>query len=93
MHNGVRETLTVLRSRFRLTKRRQVIRKQIFNCVVGRRHEGRSYKVDMARNSGHRNSAHVGLHGNMAAKHSKKMYGNNKTTKTEQVLAYREQVL
>ena len=29
MHNGVRETLTELRSRFRLTKGRQVIRKQI----------------------------------------------------------------
>lgn len=46
MHNGVRETLTELRSRFWLTKGRQVIRKQIYNCVVCRRHEGRSYKVE-----------------------------------------------
>ena len=46
MHNGVRETLTELRSRFWLTKGRQVIRKQIYNCVVCRRYEGRSYKVE-----------------------------------------------
>ena len=45
MHNGVRETLAELRSRFWLTKGRQVIRKQIYNYVVCRRHEGRSYKV------------------------------------------------
>lgn len=45
MHNGVRETLTELRSRFWLTKGRQDIRKQIYNCVMCRRHEGRSYKV------------------------------------------------
>lgn len=38
MHNGVRETLTELRSRFWLTKGQQV-------CVMCRRHEGRSYKV------------------------------------------------
>ena len=46
MHNGVRETLTEIRSRFWLTKGRQVVRKQIYNCVVCRRHEGRSYKVE-----------------------------------------------
>ena len=46
MHNGVRETLTELRSRFWFTKGRKVIRKQIYNCVVCRRHEGRSYKVE-----------------------------------------------
>ena len=46
MHNGVRETLTELRSRFWLTKGRQVIRKQIYNCVVCRRYEGGSYKVE-----------------------------------------------
>ena len=33
----------------------------------------------MARNSGQRNSARAGLLGNMAAKHSKEMYGRNKT--------------
>ncbi|XP_067049299.1 uncharacterized protein [Acropora muricata] len=46
MHNEVRETLTELRSRFWLTKGRQVIRKHIYNCVVCRRYEGRSYKVE-----------------------------------------------
>ena len=46
MHNGVRETLTELRSRFWLTKGRQVIRKHIYNCEVCRRYEGRSYKVE-----------------------------------------------
>ena len=45
MHNGVRETLNKLRSRFWLTKGQQVIRKQIYNCVVCRRHEGKSSKV------------------------------------------------
>ena len=34
---------------------------------------------DMARNSGQRNGARAGLLGNMAAKHSKEMYGRNKT--------------
>ena len=33
----------------------------------------------MARNSGQRNGARAGLLGNMAAKHSKEMYGTNKT--------------
>ena len=46
MHNGVRETLTELRSRFWLTKGRQVIRKQIYNWVACRRYERRSYKVE-----------------------------------------------
>ena len=46
MHNGVRETLTELRSRFWLTRGRQVIRKQIYNCVVCTRYEGKSYKVE-----------------------------------------------
>ena len=46
MHNGVRETLTELRSRFWLTKRQQVFRKQIYECVVCRRHEGTPCKVE-----------------------------------------------
>ena len=33
----------------------------------------------MARNSGQRNGARAELLGNMAAKHSKEMYGRNKT--------------
>ena len=37
MHNRARETLTELRSRFWLTKGLQVIRKQIYNCIVYRR--------------------------------------------------------
>ena len=48
MHNGVKETLTEFRSFFWLTKGRQVIRKQIYNCIVCRRHDGRSYKVEQA---------------------------------------------
>ena len=36
-------------------------------------------KRAMARNPGHRNGARVGLLSNMAAKHSKEMYGRNKT--------------
>ena len=35
--------------------------------------------VIMARNSGQRNGARAELLGNMAAKHSKEMYGRNKT--------------
>ena len=35
--------------------------------------------LHMARNSGQRNGARAGLLGNMAAKHSKEMYGRNKT--------------
>jgi len=46
MHNGITEALTELRSRFWLTNGRQVIRKQIYKCVVCRRHEGRPYKVE-----------------------------------------------
>ena len=45
IHNGVQETLTELRSCVWLTKGQQVITKQIY-CVVCRRHEGRSYKVE-----------------------------------------------
>jgi len=33
----------------------------------------------MARNSGHGNGARAGFLSNMAAKHSKEMYGRNKT--------------
>ena len=46
MHNGVRETLMELRSRFWLTKGRQSIRKQIYRCFVCRRHEGKPYKAE-----------------------------------------------
>ena len=46
MHNRVTKTLTELRYRFWLNKGRQVIWKQIYNCVVCRSHEGRPYKVE-----------------------------------------------
>jgi len=46
MHNGVQETLTELESRFWLTKGRQSIQKQLYNCFVCRRHEGKPYKAE-----------------------------------------------
>ena len=38
-----------------------------------------AFVFGMARNSGQRNGARARLLGNMAAKHSKEMYGRNKT--------------
>ena len=46
MHNGVRETLTELRSHYRIVKGRQIVRKEIHGCSVCRRHEGQSYKAE-----------------------------------------------
>jgi len=46
--------------------------RRIFNSLLG------VWKL-MARNSGHRNGARARLLDNMAAKHSKEMYGRNKT--------------
>ena len=40
IHNGVKETLTELRSEYWLVKGRQFIRKLIHNCVVCKKHEG-----------------------------------------------------
>ena len=46
LHNGVRETLMELRSRYWIVRGRQVIRKEIYSCSVCRRHEGQAYKAD-----------------------------------------------
>ena len=43
LHNGVKETLTELRSRFWIVKGRSFIKKLIRQCVVCRRFEGKSY--------------------------------------------------
>ena len=44
-HNGVRETLTQLRSRFWVTKGRQVVKKLIAKCNVCRKLEGKGYGI------------------------------------------------
>ncbi|XP_028397220.1 uncharacterized protein LOC114521030 [Dendronephthya gigantea] len=43
IHNGERETLTQLRSKFWVTKGRQVVKKIISKCTVCRKLEGKSY--------------------------------------------------
>ena len=43
MHNGVRETLTQVRSKYWITKGRQVVRKILSKCNICRRLEGLSY--------------------------------------------------
>ena len=45
MHNGVKETLTELRSKFWLVKGRQAVKKLLHNCVTCRRYEGKPYKA------------------------------------------------
>ena len=42
-HNGVKETLAELRSRFWIIRGRQVVRKAIFRCATCRRFEGKPY--------------------------------------------------
>ena len=42
-HNGVKETLTELRSNFWVVKGRQFVRKIIHSCAICRRFEGKSY--------------------------------------------------
>ena len=44
-HNGVKETLTELRSRFWIIRGRQFVRKLIHRCVIFRRHEGKPYSL------------------------------------------------
>jgi len=48
MHNGVKETLTELRTRFWLVKGRHTVRKIIHNCVICRKFEGRPYNAPMS---------------------------------------------
>jgi len=45
MHDGVKETLTELRSKFWLARGRQVVKKLLHSCVTCRRHEKKSYQV------------------------------------------------
>ena len=45
LHNGVRDTLTELRSRFWVTKGRQIVKTAIGNCSVCKKLQGRSYAV------------------------------------------------
>ena len=48
IHNGERETLTQLRSRFWITKGRQVVKKIISKCTPCRKLEGKSYGIPAA---------------------------------------------
>jgi hypothetical protein len=43
-HNGVKETLTEIRSKFWIVRGRQFVRKLIHECAVCRRQEGIAYK-------------------------------------------------
>ena len=44
-HNGVKETLTQLRSRYWLVKGRMLVQKLIYRCVICRRIEGKPYTI------------------------------------------------
>ena len=48
MHNGTKETLAELRSRFWVTKGRQVVKKVIRKCVMCKRIQGQSYEAPKA---------------------------------------------
>ena len=48
MHNGVKETLTELRSQYWLVRGRQFIRTQLSKCAICRKFEGRPYKAPPA---------------------------------------------
>lgn len=45
-HNGVRDTLTELRSEYWLVKGQQFVRKLIHKCVICKRHEGKSCQTN-----------------------------------------------
>ena len=45
MHGGVKETLTQLRSNFWIVRGRYFIRSLLFRCTVGKKFEGKLYKV------------------------------------------------
>ena len=45
LHNGVKDTLTELRSQFWVMRRRAVVKRILSECYLCRRHEGRSYFV------------------------------------------------
>lgn len=48
MHNGVRETVTQVRSRYWIVRGRQVVKKIIARCLTCKRLEGKSYGVPPA---------------------------------------------
>jgi len=45
MHNGVKETLTEIRSKYWVIRGRQFVRRVLHKCVVCRKYEGRSYSL------------------------------------------------
>ena len=45
MHDGVKETLTEVRSKFWLARGRQVVKKLLHSCVTCRRHDGKPYQA------------------------------------------------
>ena len=45
MHNGLKETLTEVRSKYWIPKGRQTVKKELFGCNICRRFQGRSYPV------------------------------------------------
>ena len=47
LHNGVKETLTELRSKFWVVKGRSLVKRVIHSCVICRRHEGRPYHTPL----------------------------------------------
>ena len=44
MHNGVKDTLTELRSKFWLVRGRQTVKKLLHDCVTCQRYEGKAFK-------------------------------------------------
>lgn len=45
MHNGLKETLTEVRSRYWIPEGRQTVKKELFGCNTCRRFQGQSYPV------------------------------------------------
>ena len=45
MQNGLKETLTEVRSKYWIQKRRQTVKKELLGCNICRRFQGRSYPV------------------------------------------------
>ncbi len=45
MHNGVKETLTELRTRYWIVKGRQFVRRILHGCIVCRKYEGKPYRT------------------------------------------------
>ena len=45
IHNGVKETLCELKSKYWIVKGKQLVRKMLFSCTVCRRFEGQPYNM------------------------------------------------